>query len=126
MTLALCGAVLAEQRFQNPDEEGGKPKALYLCGPLLMSQRRAHEVLAQKLGREINIREISEEKWLGNFDSVPRPALDALLKGLRKSHEGDDIYEEIYEEAVGNVRKYKEGEPMSFGEWVEVNKEAFA
>lgn len=121
----VCGAVLTEPKFQTPDTKGERMKAIYSCGPELLSQRRAHEIMARKLGRRIKVREIGEEEWMGRFGNIPRLALEALLKGLRRSHEGHDVYQGIYEEAVENLRRHKEGEPMRFEEWVEVNNAAF-
>lgn len=123
---AVCGAILVEPSFQKPDRDRGRSKAFYLCGPELLSQQHAHKILAQRLNREIKIKEISEKAWMEKYSYMPSPALEALLKGLRSSHEGYDMYERMYENAVSNVKKYKEAEPMKFEEWVEANKAAFA
>jgi uncharacterized protein YbjT (DUF2867 family) len=121
----VCGAILAEPRFQVPDE-GHHSKTVFLCGPELMTQRHAHAVISQTMNREIEIKELSEEAWMDKLSYMPKPALDALLKGLRASHEGHDSYpKDFYEVAVANVKKYKEAEPMTFAEWVEVHKAAF-
>lgn len=115
----VCGSILAQPKYH-------ETKALYLCGPDIMSQERAHGIIGEKLGREIRVKALSEEQFLDKLSDMPRPAVDTLLKSMRKSHEGYDAYpKDMYEQAVANIRKYKEGEPMKFGEWVEANKAAF-
>jgi uncharacterized protein YbjT (DUF2867 family) len=121
----VCGAILAEPRFQLPDE-GQHSKTVFLCGPELMTQRHAYGIISQTINREIEIKELSEEAWMEKLSYMPKPALDALLNGLRASQKGYDSYpKDFYEEAVANVKKYKEAEPMTFKEWVEAHKAAF-
>jgi uncharacterized protein YbjT (DUF2867 family) len=120
---AVCGAILAEPRFQKQDAG----QRVYLCGPELMTQRRAQEIIGETIGREIKIKELSEDEWKEKLKGMhmPEPAAEALLKGLRKSHEGADVYKDVFEEGSANVRKYKEKEAMTFREWVEAHKELF-
>jgi uncharacterized protein YbjT (DUF2867 family) len=121
-----CGAILAEPRFQIPDAGKERSKIVNLCGPQIMSQRRAHEVMAQTLKREIKVKELTEEEWKAKVSYMPKSATDALLKGMRKSHEGYDLYAGgFWEEAKANLEKYKEGEAMGFAEWVEKHREEF-
>jgi uncharacterized protein YbjT (DUF2867 family) len=115
----VCGAILAQEKYH-------ETKVLYLCGPELMSQERAHGIIGGILGREIKVKALSEEEFLEKHPRVPKPALETLVKGMRESHEGENAYpEDMYSQAVANIRKYKEGEPMKFQEWVEANKEKF-
>jgi hypothetical protein len=115
----VCGAILAQEKYH-------ETKVLYLCGPELMSQEHAHGIIGEVLGREIKVKTLSEEEFLEKHPHMPKPALDTLVKGMRESHEGANAYpESLYEPAVENIRKYKEGEPMKFAEWVEANKRKF-
>jgi uncharacterized protein YbjT (DUF2867 family) len=122
----VCGAILAEPAFQTPDAGMQKSKIVSLCGPQIMTQRRAHEVIAEVIGREIKVRELSEEEWKAKVSFMPPPARDALLKGMRKSHEGYDLYADgFWEDAKASLEKYKKGEAMGFAEWVEAHREEF-
>lgn len=118
----VCGALLAEPRFQ---KEAGQ--SFYLCGPELFTQREAHAVIGKALGKEVKVKEIDEEKWYKKLAYMPKPILDTLARGMRESDSGrDDPYGKIYKEAVENVRKYTEREPMKLEDWVKENKAAFA
>jgi uncharacterized protein YbjT (DUF2867 family) len=115
----VCGAILGQPKYH-------ETKTMYLCGPEIMSQERAHGIIGEALGREIKVKALSEEQFLEKFPHMPRPALETLVKGMRESHEGQNAYpEEMYGQAVANIREYKEGEPMKLGEWVEAHKEDF-
>jgi uncharacterized protein YbjT (DUF2867 family) len=121
---AVCGAVLAEPRFQQPDKDGAA-KTIYLCGPQLITQRRAHEIIAEKLHHDLEVKEIDEETWFKKNDFLPRPVLQATANLMKKKQ--DDLFPpKLYDEAVGNVKKYTGAEPLEFGPWVEANKELFA
>ncbi|KAH7385247.1 hypothetical protein DE146DRAFT_195072 [Phaeosphaeria sp. MPI-PUGE-AT-0046c] len=92
----------------------------------LLCQRRWHEIMAHTLSREIKVKVISKAERREKHIYMLRPALDALLKDLRSSHEGHYMHKGLYEEAVDNVSKYKEAEPMRFEELAEANKETYA
>jgi uncharacterized protein YbjT (DUF2867 family) len=122
----VCGAILFEEKFQGKDKDQ-EDRNVYLCGPELISQGDAHGIIARTIGREIKVRELSEEEWREKNKGMPKPALDDLLKGLRESHGGKEAYpKEVYVPAVENIRKYKEAEPVNFEEWVEAHKDEFA
>jgi uncharacterized protein YbjT (DUF2867 family) len=115
----VCGAILSSPP--------AKSENVYLCGPELITQRKAHEdVIAKALGKEVKVKELNEQQWLEKNSFMPPPVLDSLLTGLRESSQGKSAYpEEMYGPAVENIRKYKGAEPMGLGEWVEANKGMF-
>jgi uncharacterized protein YbjT (DUF2867 family) len=117
----VCGALLVESRFQ---KEAGQ--SFYLCGPQLLTQREAHAVIGKALGKEIQVKEIDEEKWYKNLEYMPKPVLDTLARGMRESNSGRDSYAKIYNEAVQNLRKYAEHEPTKLEDWVKENRGIFA
>jgi uncharacterized protein YbjT (DUF2867 family) len=121
----VCGAILAEPELRKPVNE---LRTVDLCGPQLFTQREAFNIMSQRLGREIKIKELNEEQFRTKLGHLPPPALDSLVNGFKASQEGHGPYaqKERYEAAVKNLRRYKGAEPMQFGEWVEANKAAFA
>ncbi|KAF2183315.1 NAD(P)-binding protein [Zopfia rhizophila CBS 207.26] len=120
----VCGALLVEPRFR----EGGQiSKTIYLCGPELMSQREAFDIVAQALGRSIKIKEIGEAAFFEKHKFLPEPVALSIVNGLRKTLPPNSGYpQELYEEAVANIRKYAEREPTRFIDWVKSHKDVFA
>ncbi|KAL5117830.1 hypothetical protein ACEQ8H_004304 [Pleosporales sp. CAS-2024a] len=119
----VAGAMLTDPE----SAKGCQHDAMVLCGPELMTQRRAHgHVIPQALGRQIQVRELSEEQWMDKLSHVPRELLDDLLQGYRKNHEGHDSYpKDKYEPAAANIRRFKGAEPTTLAEWVTANKHLF-
>jgi uncharacterized protein YbjT (DUF2867 family) len=120
---AVCGAMLADPELQQLDLDGGA-KAIYMCGPELLTQRRAHEIIAEALGREIVIQELDEEAWMTKHDFLPRPVLESTAGLMRKQQE-DLFPRELVKEYVANVKKYAGREALKLGEWVKANRELF-
>jgi uncharacterized protein YbjT (DUF2867 family) len=123
-----CGAILATPELQTPDEGQADSKVIDLCGPTLLTQYQAYAIMSEALGREIKVKELDEDQFREKLSFFPKPALDAVIGGMRESHEGREPFnrDERYDAAVANLRKYKGAEPMQFGEWVVANKAAFA
>ncbi|KAH7138825.1 hypothetical protein B0J11DRAFT_501020 [Dendryphion nanum] len=116
---AVCGALLT-QESENP------PKEVYLCGQQVISHKEALQIIAGSVGREIQIKELTETAWREK-DATQPPELMDSLKGLFEANlPPRTMYEgEIYENAKANVLKYSGREPMTFEGWVDRNKEAF-
>lgn len=119
----VCGAILAQPDLAKDCEHN----AVVLCGPEIMTQRKAHEeAIAKALGKEIKVTELNEEQWLDKQSHMPRKMLEELVKSFRASSQGHDSYPEgLYKSAVENLRKYKGSEPVRLGEWVAANRDAF-
>ncbi|KAF2714955.1 NAD(P)-binding protein [Pleomassaria siparia CBS 279.74] len=107
---------------------GKATKPLYLCGPQLYTMRHVHEdVLAKTLGREIKVIEIGPERFMEVVSFLPKPVAESLVSGLAKTKDTGVAYEkERYAEAVENIRKYGETEPVTIEAWLESNKSAFS
>jgi uncharacterized protein YbjT (DUF2867 family) len=117
----VCGALLAEADFRK-----SAGPSIYLCGPEMMTQREAQGVIAKALGKELHVEEVGEERFREKMAFMPKPVVDSMLGGFRKSNEGVDAYAGIYDPGVKNLRMYLEREPMKLGEWVVAHKEKFA
>jgi uncharacterized protein YbjT (DUF2867 family) len=118
-----CGAILVDKKYQMPDE-GSKGKTVYLCGPKLMSQHEAFGIVSEAINREIKVNNIAENEWYEKMSKVmPKPVLDSIANGLRKTHEsGDSFPWAMWEEGSANLRKYISGKPQEFRQWVEEHK----
>jgi uncharacterized protein YbjT (DUF2867 family) len=119
---AVCGALLADPELQQLDLENGT-KTIYMCGAELLTQRRAHEIIAEALGREIVVHELDEEAWIQQHSYIPRPVLESTA-GLMKKQQEDLFPRELVKEYVGNVKKYTGREVLKL-DWVKANKELF-
>jgi uncharacterized protein YbjT (DUF2867 family) len=117
----VCGAVLAEPRFRSQHEQ-----VIPLCGPTLYSQREAMGIIGRTLGRDIVVRELSEEEWVEKQveGGQPRPVVETIAGNMRKSSEGRDAYPD-HAEVKGNVERYAGREAMTLEDWVEDNRAAF-
>jgi uncharacterized protein YbjT (DUF2867 family) len=124
----VCGAILANPDFQTLDE-GSNAKSVYLCGPELMTQTEAMDVISKGLGREIKVKEVSQEQWVANI-GIPhmKLALEGIGEGMKENikTDGRAMYpEEMYAQSQKNMKKYLGREPTTFSEWVKQNKAAF-
>ena len=120
---AVSGALLANPQF--PDD-GSNAKVVYLCGPELMSQVEGFNVVSRTLGRDIKIKEIDEETYIANSKFLPEQVLQALLYYLREFPPPKSWYpEKLYDEGVGNIKKFADREPMRFADWVTAHKDEF-
>ncbi|KAH7084455.1 hypothetical protein FB567DRAFT_529041 [Paraphoma chrysanthemicola] len=119
------GTIAGKVLIQQPEESH-----VLLCGPELLTQYEAYSTIGKVLGKDVEIIEVDEEGWKDRLSFMPRPVLDTVANGMRKSHEGkSDLYKEPwFSEAVGNLRKWlkEEGGGTKFGQWVGENKELFA
>ncbi|KAH8723721.1 hypothetical protein GQ44DRAFT_750778 [Phaeosphaeriaceae sp. PMI808] len=116
---AVCGAILVAERLRTT-------KPIYLCGPMLMSQKDAHGVLARVLGCKTDVKETNEARFYEKFSYMPKHVLDSLVETMRGGDNGREAYpEELYNKAVANICKYLEREPTSFEDWAEATKDAF-
>ncbi|KAG9199102.1 hypothetical protein G6514_009020 [Epicoccum nigrum] len=118
---AVCGAVLAEPRSRAQQEQ-----VIRLCGPTLHSQREAMGIIGLTLGRDIVIRELSEEEWVEKQVQGGQPILvaETIAGNMRRSSEGKDAYPD-HAEVKGNVEKFAGREAMTLEGWVEANRVAF-
>lgn len=119
----VCGALLVESRFR----DGGQiSKTIYLCGPELISQMDAFDLVARSLARSIKIKEIGETAFIEKHRFLPEPVVHSIVNGLRKSLPPNSGYpQELYEEAVANIQKYTEREPTRFTDWIKSHRDAF-
>ena len=111
-----------------PPPSGRQERHVYLCGPEMVTQRRAHEeVMAKALGHKVEVVELGEEAWFEKMAGWPRGMVESVVQGLRETSQGKkDAYPEwVYGEAVENLRRLKGSEPMGLGEWVKKNRGVF-
>lgn len=117
---AVCGAVLGDTGLRTKDN-GSLP----LVGPRMYTQREAVGIVGRVLGRDIEVKELSEDEWYEQQSKqLPKPVVDALLEGMRDSHEGLDRYPE-FEEVSRNVAKYAGRESMTLDAWVDGHRSIF-
>lgn len=122
------GIVCALLLTTPPPPSGEQERHVYLCGPEMVTQRRAHEeVMAKALGHKVEVVELGEEAWFEKMAGWPRGTVESVVQGLRETSQGKKgAYPEwLYAEAMENVRRLKGSEPMGLGEWVEKNREVF-
>lgn len=110
---AVAGALMTQKN-------GPLPHVVRLCGPQLFSQQEALEILVRKLGREVQITELSEAKWREKRSMLPMPLMDAFVKAGKDNTPPKTDYEgDQYEIAKGNIQKHTGRAPTSFYEWVD-------
>jgi uncharacterized protein YbjT (DUF2867 family) len=124
----VCGAILANPDYQTLDKNSNA-QSVYLCGPELITQLQAMENISKVLGREIKVKEVSQDQWISNFN-IPhlRPAMEGIANDMRESLKTDaqSMYpEKMYRPSRENMKKYLGREPTKFSEGVEQNKAAF-
>lgn len=121
----VCGAVLAEPKFQE-GKEGKAAKPIYIIGPQLLTQKDAFATLSRVLGREIKIKEIPDvEGFVQKIPWMPAPVARSIALNMEESKDSDKKYP-MFEEAAHNMLKYAGREGTKFVDWLEKNKAAFA
>ena len=124
----VCGAILANPDFQTLDKDS-TAKSVYLCGPELMTQNNAMDIISKGLGREIKVKEVGQDQWVANFSNpYMRPAMEGIGEGMQENikTDGRAMYpEEMYTQSHKNMKTYLGREPTKFSEWVAQNKAAF-
>ncbi|RSL78147.1 hypothetical protein CEP51_008460 [Fusarium floridanum] len=112
---SVCGVKLVEH-------EAGS-EIVPLCGPDLLTQKQAWEIVAEALGRELTITEISEEEFIAKKEEV-LPSF--VAHALAEYFLGDDkarYPEERYKEASANIKKYTGRDPIKLSAWIKTHKE---
>ncbi|KAF9875124.1 family ergot alkaloid biosynthesis protein [Colletotrichum karsti] len=110
----VAGATLAEQTTES--------RIIPLCGPELLSQREAWNIVSQELGREIKVKEVDEAEFLAR-QKVPPPLARNLADYWLEGEDTSVRYpSELYKEASGNIQKYTGREPTKFAAWIKAHK----
>lgn len=111
---SVCGAKLVD----HPSESEIVP----LCGPDLLSQKEAWEIVAQATGRDLTITEISEDEFISKKErAVPSIVAHALAEYFL----GDDKARypaERYKEASANIKRYTGRDPIRLSAWIKAHK----
>ncbi|EKG09680.1 NmrA-like protein [Macrophomina phaseolina MS6] len=101
---------------------------IYLCGPKLMTLRKAIGIFSKVLGKDIKITELNEEDGVaalvesGTPEFLAKPLLRVAGQRCGPDQEGDPTYnKKSHEQAVANLRKYA-GRATPLEEWAEANK----
>ncbi|KAH9233200.1 hypothetical protein K456DRAFT_1750507 [Colletotrichum gloeosporioides 23] len=111
---SVAGAKLAQPTTES--------EIIPLCGPNLLSQRDAWEIVSKELGREIKIKEIGEEEFLAR-QQVPPPLARNLADYWLEGEEASARYPaDRYKEASANIKKYTGREPTTFSKWIKAHK----
>ncbi|KAJ4264321.1 hypothetical protein NW762_005517 [Fusarium torreyae] len=116
---ALAGARIVEPP---PSRE----LVITLCGPELLSQRKAWKIVSEGLDMDITVNEItSEEHWKKlKARGFPEPMIKSAVQRLADlARDPTQMYEpEAYKEAVANFKKYTGREPTTFLSWVKTHR----
>ncbi|KAI8316037.1 hypothetical protein K4K61_011065 [Colletotrichum sp. SAR11_59] len=111
---SVAGAKLAQPTTES--------EIIPLCGPDLLSQRDAWEIVSKELGREVKIKEIGEEEFLAR-QQVPPPLARNLADYWLEGEEASARYPaDRYKEASANMKKYTGREPTTFSQWIKAHK----
>ncbi|KAF5702602.1 hypothetical protein FMUND_13416 [Fusarium mundagurra] len=97
------------------------------CGPELLSQRTAWNVVSEGLGMDISIKEINSDEHREKLRSrgFPEPMIKSAVERLADlARDPASLYEpEMYKEASMNFRKYTGRQPTTFKAWVDKHRE---
>ncbi|EXJ67482.1 uncharacterized protein A1O5_09495 [Cladophialophora psammophila CBS 110553] len=123
----VCGTVVA----RGPRAVDGN--VIRLCGPEIISQGEAADVIGRVIGKDIKLTRLDEQGGVDFFMKVahlPEPAARQLIAMLKKrvedgKNDGGHYEGPRYEEAVANIQKYGGRQPTRFHQWVEENKKEF-
>ncbi|KAM0426056.1 hypothetical protein ACHAPT_008687 [Fusarium lateritium] len=110
----VCGARLVEHSSES--------QILPLCGPDLLSQREAWEIVAKEIGRDLVIKEITEDQFIAKKEEI-LPSF--VAHALAEYFLGDDKARypaERYKEASTNIKRYTGREPTKITEWIRTHK----
>ncbi|CAI6336124.1 unnamed protein product [Periconia digitata] len=118
---AVAGTLLT-----SPPEEKQPDNAIYLCGPKLMRVRDAIGIVGEVLGKEIEVKDISEEDFARESSFFGKDMLESMTILSKKCTPPNTFYpDEFWGKAVGNLKKFGGKEPMGLKAWVEVHKDEF-
>lgn len=99
-----------------------------LYGSELLSQEEAVAAIGRAIGKTIDIVEVGEDEgpqmYVKEMGYPIESIAQTLIKSL-KSRVGEDVTPERYYEAVSNVEKYAEKEPMRFVDWAREHADEF-
>lgn len=99
-----------------------------LYGPELVSQADAVAAIGRAINKHIDIEEVGEDEgpqmYVKEMDYPAESMARTLIQSLKRRVEGDVIVEG-YDEAVSNVKKYAEKEPMTFEKWAQEHADEF-
>ncbi|KAM0346279.1 hypothetical protein ACHAPU_005706 [Fusarium lateritium] len=117
---------LAGARITEPAPSTGE-MVITQCGPELLPQRKAWEIIGKGLGRDITVNEISSEEYRNKLEArgFPPPMINSTIERLAGlAQDPSKFYDpEVYKEASTNFKKYTGREPTTLASWVEKHKE---
>ncbi|KAA8652645.1 hypothetical protein EYZ11_012563 [Aspergillus tanneri] len=123
----VCGMLLANG---SQGIKGVKiPNFVYLFGPEKLSMKDAIAIIARATGKNIQVTQVDEQEGLHVMvtqHGIPEPVAEYLIKGFREYDKNGGLFNTpVYEQAVGNIEKYTNGQPTMFYQWVEENRRDF-
>ncbi|KAF2649974.1 NAD(P)-binding protein [Lophiostoma macrostomum CBS 122681] len=99
-----------------------------LYGPQTLSQQDAVAAIGSAIGKHIDIEEVTEdegpEMYVKEMGYPAESLARTLIQSLKNRIEGDSTVEG-YHEAVSNIKKYTEKEPMTFEAWTREHTDEF-
>ncbi|KAL4731485.1 hypothetical protein ACLX1H_000453 [Fusarium chlamydosporum] len=111
---------LAGARIVEPAPPSGS-MVISQCGPELLPQRKAWEIVSEGLGKDIAIKEISSEKQTEKLRArgFPEPMIKSSVDRLTDlAHDPTGLYNpQEYKTASASFKKYTGKEPTTFAEW---------
>ncbi|KAH7253003.1 hypothetical protein FSOLCH5_013837 [Fusarium solani] len=111
---SVCGVKLVEHEAES--------EIVPLCGPDLLTQKEAWEIVAEAIGRDLTITEISEEEFIAKKEeTLPSFVAHALAEYFL----GDDKARypaDRYKEASANIKKYTGRDPIKLSTWIKAHK----
>ncbi|EEU41571.1 uncharacterized protein NECHADRAFT_64746 [Fusarium vanettenii 77-13-4] len=112
---SVCGVKLVEHEAES--------EIVPLCGPDLLTQKEAWEIVAEATGRDLTITEISEKEFIAtkkeNLPGIVAHALAEYFLGDDKARYPADRYKE----ASANIKKYTGRDPIKLSAWIKAHKE---
>ncbi|KAL6355239.1 hypothetical protein LRP88_11488 [Fusarium phalaenopsidis] len=111
---SVCGVKLVEHEAES--------EIVPLCGPDLLTQKEAWEIVAQAIGRDLTITEISEKEFIAKKEEI-RPSF--IAHALAEYFLGDDKARypaDRYREASANIKKYTGRDPIKLSTWIKAHK----
>ncbi|KAF4992691.1 hypothetical protein FGRMN_7004 [Fusarium graminum] len=117
---------LAGARIVEPAPSTGE-LVITQCGPELLPQRKAWEIISKGLGKKITVNEIGSEEYRKKLEArgFPPPMIKSSTERLAGlAQDPSKFYDpEVYREASMNFKKYTGREPTTLASWVEKHRE---
>ncbi|KAF5680023.1 hypothetical protein FHETE_565 [Fusarium heterosporum] len=117
---------LAGARIVEPAPSTGE-LVISQCGPELLPQRKAWEIISKGLGKNIIVNEIDSDEHRKKLEArgFPPPMIKSSAERLAGlAQDPSKFYDpEVYREASMNFKKYTGREPTTLASWVETHRE---